>query len=38
MTAATRTGPGVRFFILSHLTVALLGIVLGGLLVAGGGL
>jgi hypothetical protein len=38
MSAATRTGPGVRFFILSHLAVALLGIVLGGLLVAGGGL
>ncbi len=36
--SAVRTGPGVKFFVLSHLVVGLLGIVLGGVLVAGGGL
>lgn len=36
MSAVTRTGPGMKFFILSHLTVALVSFVLGAALYAGG--
>jgi hypothetical protein len=38
MRTATTAGPGVRFFVLSHLVVALFGIVLGAMLATGGAL